>query len=1122
MLAFPANADAFVANAPKSPPKRHAGITAQYGAGIFPAITPNDIPLIHPPRMRSMMNPTLRLRKWFCLAPLYATLLHTAVAGAAAGNSVLTGTIIDAASQKPIANAVVTITSPAIQGEQVLVTDAAGTYRLPQLPPGEYTVTVDDSEHKPSSRSGLTLRTNSTIRLNLALLPENLTMTTEVAVKLPTVDIGSSTTGLVVDSEMAHRLAVAPPGGRTGAVRSFESLGTLAPGAIGTNLGPSFSGSSAPENRFQIDGVSVGSAKFGINDTPLSLEFVKEVNVATGGYMPEFGRTTGGVFDVVTKSGGNEFHGSIFGSIAPGVFEGQRNPVRSEGTVVAVDQKLRAIRDFGFDLGGPIQKDRLWFYAGLNVALQDLDVTRSLNRLRYATNPDGSLQLDANGNPISVRDEYGFQQTDHIAGADRRYVASKETLQYIGKLTWAPHPSHTLTLSVFGSPSWSGGDGSISLGGLTGNLTTINTNRLEGQYAAFGRKESAAIHTVSLKLFSAFLDRKLMLDAALGYHRSSSDVLPVDGVGIAGGQGLDKLPGISWGRGAPAPHTIADFENLPANSGCEPAGATTVIYCPVQSYLTGGPGNINQSIQNRFQGRAVLTYVAKALGQHILKAGLDVEVSDSTFARANSGGVWFRESYDGDYWQVWHIGSLTGPNDVYVPQLQSATTYSTIVGGFVQDSFTFLDRFTVNAGVRYDAQMLSSSDGMGTVLPNQWSPRIGGIYDPTGQGRSKIFANYARYYENVPLNLADTLFVHRPFTVSVVSASACDPNDPTKVEACMDPKNRLAIGDTYAPNRHWGFVYGDRAPVDPAIQAQSMDEIVAGGEYQVFDDARIGVNYTHRSIVRVIEDMSRDEGTSYLVGNPGFGETSDFPKAERDYDALTLFFQKNFSKHWLAQASYTLSYLRGNYPGLANESSPAPNTLAEFDLLSILPNRNGPLPLDHRHAVKLFGAREFVFGGKTKVNLGVSYSGISGAPLDVLGSHPYYGAGAAFVLPRGAGGNLPWVHSVDTNLAVGYRLNDASTLSVNVDVFNLFNLQAVTGRDQSFTYANVRPISGGTTTDLPTKGETACSNNADCRYKLVNYEDGTPFDPANRNPNYGSPTSYQNPRTVRIGMRLTF
>lgn len=1054
----------------------------------------------------------------------------------AAGDAVLTGTVRDAATRKPLADVVVTVTSPAIQGERIVVTDASGTYRVPSLSPGEYTIRLDVEGHRPSSRGGLTLWAGSRFRADMELtelVPDERPGGEILPIgPVPSVDLRSMTTGLIVDSDVSHRLAVAPPGGRASAVRSFESLGALAPGAQPTSLGFSIHGSSAPENRFQIDGVSVGSASGGINDMPLSLEFVREVSIATGGYMPEFGRTTGGIFEVVTKGGvdgfhgswadRNEFRGSIFGSYTPGAFEGQRNPVRAEGTVVAVDQKLGAMRDFGFELRGPIKEDRLWFYAGLNVAFEDLDIVRSLNRLRYETNPDGSLKLDASGHPISLRDEYGFQLTEPIAGGTRRYIASKETLQYIGKLTWyiSPsnaNPSHALTLSVFGSPTWSGGDGHISINGVTG---TANTSSLEGQYAAFGRREEQMNNTASLKLSSAFLHKRLLLDAMIAYHHASSNRLPVDGAAIGSGKGLDDVAGIAWTRGAP--HTIADFEDLPAGSGCEPKGSTNVIHCPVRAYLTGGPGDVNESITNRLQGKAVVTYLLQALGFHVLKAGVDVEVSNSLFARANTGNVWFSEMRDGSGWQVFRMGNLTSPDDVYVPKLQSSTTHSTLVGGFVQDSFSVLERVVVNAGLRYDAQVISSREGMGMVLPNQWSPRVGVIYDPTRQDRSKIFASYARHYENVPLGLADALFVRRPLIVSEVSSSVCDPSDPAKVAACLDPKNNLTIGQPSSPNRQWAAHGGDRALVDPEIEAQSMDEISAGGEYEVFDDARVGVNYTHRSIHRVIETMSRDEGTSFFVGNPGHGAGSDFPEARRDYDAVTVFFLKSFSRGWLAIASYTASYLRGNYPGLASGPYPSPHTLSDFDLLSLQPNRDGPLPGDRRHSVKVFGAKEFVLSKNLHINMGVGYMGTSGAPLDVFGAHPSYGRDAAFILPRGAGGNLPWVHSVDSNLAVGYKVGKDSTLSVSVDVFNLFNFQAETSRDESFTYANVRPIEGGTLSDLPEKGESACAAGAGCRYKLVNFEDGSPFDPVNRNPNYGSPTSYQSPRTIRMGVRLTF
>ena len=85
----------------------------------------------------------------------------------------------------------------------------------------------------------------------------------------------------------------------------------------------SISGTTSPENSFVIDGLSVNDPGFGILGTPLSVEFIQDVNVITGGYMPEYGRATGGVLNAVTKSGSNEFHGSVFGNWTPGALEGK-------------------------------------------------------------------------------------------------------------------------------------------------------------------------------------------------------------------------------------------------------------------------------------------------------------------------------------------------------------------------------------------------------------------------------------------------------------------------------------------------------------------------------------------------------------------------------------------------------------------------------------------------------------------------------------------------------------------------------------------------------------------------------------------------------------------------------
>src|SRR5262249_16698334 len=208
----------------------------------------------------------------------------------------------------------------------------------------------------------------------------------------------------------------------------------------------------------------------------------------------------------------------------------------------------------------------------------------------------------------------------------------------------------------------------------------------------------------------------------------------------------------------------------------------------------------------------------------------------------------------------------------------TAATNSTTVGGFIQDSWQIMDKVTLNFGARYDAQVINGADGTtGLALPNQWSPRVGIIYDFTQQGRSKLFANFARYYEGVPLDMADRSFPSEPQIYSVHSkAGGCDPSTQMGLKGCnvasagpADPGgNRVPLGGTNPPTQFWGRTGGSKEPVDPNVAPQSSDEFVVGGEYEIFSDARLGITYTHRYLNKAIEDMSRDEANTYFIGNP--------------------------------------------------------------------------------------------------------------------------------------------------------------------------------------------------------------------------------------------------------------
>src|SRR5262249_28071514 len=152
-----------------------------------------------------------------------------------------------------------------------------------------------------------------------------------------------------------------------------------------------------------------------------------------------------------------------------------------------------------------------------------------------------------------------------------------------------------------------------------------------------------------------------------------------------------------------------------------------------------------------------------------------------------------------------------------------------------------------------------------------------------------------------------------------------------------------------------------------------------------------------------------------------YGIAGDFPKAQRDYDAVTIYFSKVFADTWLGEASYTWSYLRGNYAGLFQPLTGQldPNLSAAFDLKSILPNTSGPLPGDHTHQIKLFGAKEWEITSAHHVLTGLALRAHSGAPTNYLGSHPLYGLDLVYILPQGSGDRLRWNYGADMQL--GYR-----------------------------------------------------------------------------------------------------
>jgi hypothetical protein len=1012
------------------------------------------------------------------------------------GAAVLVGKVVDAATKAPVADVVVTVTSPALQGEQIAVTDATGQYRVQALPPGVYELRLEKESYKPYARGAIALRADSTIRLNAELLPEAVQADQIVVVaQAPTVDVGSSTTGMSINNDFTSRIPLVPPTSKGASTRSFEAVAEVVPQAQTDALGVSINGTTSLENSYVIDGLTTNNPGFADNGSPLSIEFVKEVNVITGGYMPEYGRSTGGILNVVTKSGSNEFRGSVWTNVTPGGLEGPRTLVNREGTTIQTQRRLNALGDFGFDLGGPIVKDKLWFYTGFQHGQTVYDLQRALN----------AVVVDDAGVPVKDPST-GFTQTEFIPGTARNFRATLATTQVMGKLTYTVNSDNRINLSVTTIPSVRGGGGRF---GMDARYDQPETTNINGDPRALAHRFDALPVDTVIKWTSEMSNKKVLLDTTLGWHYEyRSYGLASDGSDLGASSGLASIPQTSWQRNRPGPRSIAEFENAPPGGWpCEAAGTPAAVRCPVSSYITGGSGSGGKQWYNRVQLRSVATFLQEWLGHHVIKAGVDFEFNQFDEKFTNSGGQLFQEQTDGTTFTNRQRAFLRSPDSPVARPIQGWNVHGLIAGGFVQDSWSIMDKVTLNAGVRYDAQFLVSGDGTPSLqLPSMWSPRLGLIYDPTQAGRSKLFANYARSIQSIPLMLASSGTSGNPRIDSRVRASACDPRDPAQqTGACNDDANRTAIGQAYSPDQLWRPQLGGKQRITPDIQPQSTDEIVVGGEYDVFKDARVGVSYTKRWLNAIIDEFSLNEGLSYQIGNIGRGLASDYPTPVRDYDAFTAYLMKTFGDDWIAQFSYTLSFLRGNYFGLFNPVTGFvnPNLSRTYVSPTLAINTNGPLPGDRTHAFKLFASKDFRLPENLLLNLGGAFRARSGEPTNFLGANPVFFSDTVYILPRGSGDRLPWQFGADLHVGFGMRWTKDMSVMATIDVFNLFNFQAITSRDQRYTADNVLPIDGGTRESLQ---------------GMTNLE-GNPVTPW---PNFGNPTGYQEPRQFRFGLRSTF
>ena len=298
----------------------------------------------------------------FCLL-MFGLFLAAAPLWAQEVTGKLEGRILDPEGQ-PLAGVQVTVSGPGLQGIREAKSDEMGYFRFFSLPTGILTVKVHHPAFLDIALEKIRIRLGGTTSLGDIRLLQKVQEAHEIVVtaKRPVIDLASAASGADLVAETIKDLPVA---------RDYRSVISLLPSANQSYYGDevNVSGATGSDNGYFIDGIDVSDPYGRLRNTSLPYNFVKEVELKTGGYEAEYRSSLGGLINAVTYSGGNEFSGQIFGFFTNNNFS--QAATRSE---LQPSTGKFAQYDYGFSLGGPIVLDRLWFFGAFNPTTQREDV----------------------------------------------------------------------------------------------------------------------------------------------------------------------------------------------------------------------------------------------------------------------------------------------------------------------------------------------------------------------------------------------------------------------------------------------------------------------------------------------------------------------------------------------------------------------------------------------------------------------------------------------------------------------------------------------------------------------------------------------------------------------------
>ncbi len=1020
------------------------------------------------------------------------------------------GTVKDP-SGAVVSGATVTVSGPALIGKKAATTDSAGNYHIEQLPPGVYTITTSASGFSPETQQNLRLETGALPNINFTLRVGAAEQTVEVNAEAEMVDVTQSKVQTNITQDIFQNI---PKG------RSFQSVIPFAPGARQEPLqgarqdrtnGFQIDGASDSENVYMIDGVNNTNIQNGGVGSSFKDDFVQEVQIKSSSFEAEFGGALGGVINAVPKHGTNSWHGEVKTYLQNSALDandpcasgftssngGNVNMTTNGGSVVCgqrINPKLapfdpknridgtpeyyvprkdnRHIIEPGFELGGPIFKDRLNFYSSY---IPTLDATRRTVNFTGKNAGVRTLENDYTQHNMYNRLDYRMFNSVRLFGS-WNYGYSRTTGQLV-----TPD-------SAYGQVNTSASTDPNTLRSDAGFVNPMSLYSLGGDWTPTS---------------------KLVVQSRFGYffYNNESRGTP-SGIRYIYDTTVNSSSTDLNGNPFPAGvFNTAGFSNIPSNFATQFDAFKRKSTNTDVSYFLGnlfGSHTFKAGYFWQSQANDVLITANTAVVD--LQWGQFYTPATSTTACASIQASNSKGLCEGQYGYF-----FVGSNNVSNTGKVNATDQAF----YVQDAWTVgRTGLTLNLGVRMDQEHNPAFDSsrfpdLNFGWGDKIAPRLGGAYDLLHNGKVKVYASYGKFFDIMKLGLTRGSFGSDYWHQCVYALDTTNYTSivPTLTTGAGCPASGPAPGVTtgyrFIENLDLRATKAD--PRDPAIQSNMKPvqnhEMVAGLDWALSPTMSFETRYSRKRLDNTIEDMSITDNLGFYIGNPGsaFADVLHRPvsldpnaplvgpfcaecpgpvPAIRDYDGLEFRLTKQAGSRWFGTVSYTWSRLNGNYAGLTNTDPTdgnggrhSPNNGRAFDLptMTYLPSGKideGPLATDRPNTAKVYGTYRLPWLGQETV-FGLGQYFYQGTPISAC--LPVVGSSSACQWAAGRG-NMPILSrdpatgnivqsGIDTNartpayLQTDFQLTHEIKLSkthenyrlkVGGNVSNLFNQHAPT------------------------------------------------------------------------------